>query len=175
MGKAPRCSWDSPTDQPFACRVLPLPVVLFPEMPLRGRGGDKDGGMQLLPDNAVVWTSWPGTPSLFGCLQTRHWLPPEKVSPAAGHQPVCLPRLSTSMASLDPEKRILLGLPWHSALGRSNPTRGVETSLRYLGLPGQQGLWAEHWFGSQKTMFQSLALSPTVSPCPVISQGPSHF
>lgn len=80
MGKALRCSWDVPTDQHLTCRVLPLPVVLFPEMPLRGRGGDKDGGMQLLPDNAVVWTSWPGTPSLFGCLKTRHWLPPEKVS-----------------------------------------------------------------------------------------------
>lgn len=80
MGKALRCSSDVPTDQHFACRVLPLPVVLFPEMPLRGRDGDKDGGMQLLPDNAVVCTSWPGTPSLFGCLQTRHWLPPEKVS-----------------------------------------------------------------------------------------------
>lgn len=63
------------------------------------------------------------------------------------------------MASLGPEKRLLLSLPWHSALGRSNPTRGVETSLQYLGLPGQQGLWAEHWSGSQETMFQSLAES----------------
>lgn len=29
------------------------------------------------------------------------------------------------MASLGPEKRVLRGLPWHCALGRSNPTTGV--------------------------------------------------
>ena len=67
----------APTDQSFACRFLPLPVVLLSEVPLRGRGRGGDGGVHL-PDGAVGWTTWtfwPGAPSLSGCLQKRRWQP----------------------------------------------------------------------------------------------------
>lgn len=86
MEEAPRCSCDASTNQSFACRFLPLPVVLLPEAPLRGR----DGGIQLLPAGAVVWTvwtSWPGAPSFSGCLQPEALASTrEDGSSAAGHQ-----------------------------------------------------------------------------------------
>lgn len=78
-------------------RFLPLPVVLLPEVPRGGGGGGRDGGIQLLPGDAVswaVWTSWPGTCGLSDCLQ------PEAPASArqggrlaAGHQrPLSPPR-----------------------------------------------------------------------------------
>ncbi|XP_039088609.1 adhesion G-protein coupled receptor G5 isoform X3 [Hyaena hyaena] len=51
----------------FNSLFLPLPVVLLPEVPLGGSGGGRDGGVQLLPDDAVVWASWPRAQPL--CLQ----------------------------------------------------------------------------------------------------------
>ena len=80
---------DAPTHQFFACRFLPLPVVLLSEVPLRGRGRGRDGGVHLLTDGAVVWTTWtfwPGAPSLPGCLQKRRCRPA-----ARGQRPLSPP------------------------------------------------------------------------------------
>ncbi|XP_059009229.1 adhesion G-protein coupled receptor G5 isoform X5 [Mustela lutreola] len=66
---------------------LPLPVVLLPEAPLRGRDGDRDGEVQLLPDDAVVCASSPRRPPLSGRLQPEALgSPREGGRPAAGHQ-----------------------------------------------------------------------------------------
>uniref|UniRef100_A0ABI7W390 Adhesion G protein-coupled receptor G5 n=1 Tax=Felis catus TaxID=9685 RepID=A0ABI7W390_FELCA len=111
---------------------LPLPVVLLPEVPLGGRSGGRDGGVQLLPDNAVVWARWPRTRSLSGCLQPKTLAPTrEGGRPAAGHQkPLCPPgRLP-----------YLHGFPGPRGQGilprdRCNPAGGQQTLLGCLG-PG---------------------------------------
>lgn len=131
-GGVPRCSCQCPPEQSFACRFLPLPVVLLPEVPLRGRSGGRDGGVQLLPDNAVVWARWPRTRSLSGCLQPETLAPTrEGGRPAAGHQkPLCPPgRLP-----------YLHGFPGPRGQGilprdRCNPAGGQQTLLGCLG-PG---------------------------------------
>ncbi|XP_021787730.2 adhesion G-protein coupled receptor G5 isoform X6 [Papio anubis] len=60
-------SWENGTGFQNMSMFLPFPVVLLPAMPLRSRGQGTGRGLQLLPDNAVVWASWPGTLSLSGC------------------------------------------------------------------------------------------------------------
>lgn len=67
------------------------------------------------------------------------------------------------MASLGPENRVLLSLPWRSASRQVQPHQGgQQTSLWCLGLAGQPGLWVEHWPGGQEAPFYGLVLSPAI-------------